>query len=231
MRRALRLWRLLHAVDQGGATVIPDTPVGRLIWETSQKSFTKSFFVAIFSASWDQVFLPSWPSLALGSEVILAFLLVPFAYAIGLALQMAGEFLGIHSASPYPRYMLFIPTGGRWRRANLGFEVRLAAIRTAPAERWGESANRQRERYVVLKELSGNFASATFLFSISTYITGQILAPAVAIGILAVLLYLSHVVHARRQARFEIDSLSAKQQISQDEANAMRDMLRLPRRG
>ena len=151
---------------------------------------------------------------------------VPFAYALGVALQIGGEYVGLHSASPYP-HRVFRRTTGRWHDANIHFRDRLTIVRAAAKEgNWSADQESQRERFVVLKELSGNYSTALFvLLAVNLVGSDRNVPLAVFAGVLASLLWLSHRLHALRQAQFEINSLEKIGEISKDIANSMRNTL------
>jgi hypothetical protein len=65
---------------------------------------------------------------------------LPALYIAGLALQISGERLGLHSASPKPRFLLFFSTTGNWAKANEDHDRRLVLTRNAPPDKWGDGA-------------------------------------------------------------------------------------------
>ena len=150
-------------------------------------------------------------------------------WSLGVALQILAEFIGLHSASPRPRWVLFYPTWGAWQKANSDLDERTALIGSAT---WTESARQQRERFVYLKEASGNFAAASLvaaalaLYSGAGLLSGNVLV----LLVIATSLFLSHLVHAVRQARFEIKTLTKAGTLSDAEANAMLDCVKGLRR-
>jgi hypothetical protein len=134
---------------------------------------------------------------------------IPIIYIIGLSLQILAELVGIHSASPKPRYIFLKSSTGNWKKANDDFDLRLTKIRKATSIEWGDGAKEQRERFVYLKEGSGNFAMASIIVIISLLFKKpieQMCDIFILIG-LSLVLYASHVIHAKRQARFEIRTL------------------------
>jgi len=136
---------------------------------------------------------------------------LPILFLIGLALQIIGELLGLHSASPRPRYYLcFFNTRGRWCDVNLDFDRRLSMFRNAPSGSLSPDAQAQRERFVYLKEGSGNMALAFFVALTCLRTTG---VPWKDVGLLllallSLALFASHFMHAKRQAVFEIRTLN-----------------------
>lgn len=123
--------------------------------------------------------------------------LLPAMWSLGVALQILAEFIGLHSASPRPRWVLFYPTWGSWQKVNSDLDERIALIGSAT---WTESARQQRERFVYLKEASGNFGAASLvaaalaLHSGAGLLSGKFLV----LLVIATGLFLSHLVHAVR---------------------------------
>lgn len=149
---------------------------------------------------------------------------IPTLYIAGLSLQILGEQLGLHSASPKPRYfLLFFSTTGNWAKANEDHDKRLVLTRNAPPYKWGDGAKQQLERFIYLKEGSGNFALALLVVLLSLFFDPTDLSTAIIIVLVIVILALfsSHVIHAKRQARFEILSLKQNELLKEDEANDM----------
>ncbi len=148
---------------------------------------------------------------------------LPFAYLIGLGVQILGELLGLHSATPAPRYILFIPTKFS---VNTEFDKRLALIGKAKECEWTVNAKEQRERFLVLKEASGNMSIALLFGSIIAWsgLWGANLSIfyKIACILVAGVLYLSHRIHAIRQANYETKVLREVGLLSEDEANNMR---------
>jgi hypothetical protein len=147
---------------------------------------------------------------------------LPILFLVGLAVQIASEFIGLHSASPRPRYVLFglgnliAHALGRdgWSLVNRDFDMRLAMLRNPPAGALSAEFYAQRERWVYLKEGSGNMATALFIAGVCLVgRTGiQFWCPIVLMTFgLSLVLYLSHWIHAHRQAIFEIRTLNRVQ--------------------
>ncbi len=140
-----------------------------------------------------------------------ALALIPVFYLVGVALQIIGEFLGLHSAAPYPKAILLVPTRKTWRQAYDDFSSRLSLIRRATSAQWPPAAQEQRERFVYLKEGCGNMALALLLLALARpawmapHAFGQ---QSFLLALGALFMWLSHVIHARRQATFEIKTLS-----------------------
>ena len=148
---------------------------------------------------------------------------LPFAYLIGLGVQILSELLGLHSASPAPRYILFIKTKFS---ANTELDKRMALIGKATDTQWTVNAKEQQERFVVLKEASGNMSMAVLIGLILAWsgLGGANIsvfhkvAGIVVVGVL----YLSHLIHAIRQANYETRVLKEVGLLSEEEASTMR---------
>jgi hypothetical protein len=159
---------------------------------------------------------------------------IPILFLAGLALQILGERLGVHSASPRPRYYLyFFSTRGRWREANQDFDRRVALFRNIPPPSSTADAQAQRERFVYLKEGSGNMGLA-ILVALICLLTGGLPwtdIRCVLLLVLSFVLFTSHCMHARRQALFEIHVLNGIQTtagiklLSDTDAQAMLDRI------
>ena len=143
---------------------------------------------------------------------------------VGLSLQILAELVGFHSASPRPRYVLFKLSTGNWYKANEDFDFRLTKIRKSSSEEWGDGAKEQRERFVYLKEGSGNFAVAILVVVVSLFIVQpkEHISEIIILLFLSLVMYASHIIHAKRQARFEIRTLFEAGIINENEANEMR---------
>jgi len=157
--------------------------------------------------------LKDWPWFSL-------VVLLPTLYVLGLGLQIAGELIGVHSASPRPRYFLYFRTKGKWRKTNDDFDKRLQLIKNLARDKWLPDASKQRERFVVLKEASGNMAIATIIVFVCL-LKSQLVWWAILSGIIAVVLYSSHILHAKRQAIFEVNTLKDIGSLTQQEADEM----------
>jgi hypothetical protein len=147
----------------------------------------------------DKVDVTSWPwpvwVLAAAASLITA-----------LAFQILAEWVGIHSASPRPRRVLFFPTWGNWKKINQDFRVRLSLITQATAQQWTPNAATQRERYVYLKEGSGNLGTAVLLVIPALALQDALICWAL-LAAFAIVLLATHFVHAKRQAEHELHSL------------------------
>ena len=148
---------------------------------------------------------------------------LPFAYLIGLGVQILSELLGMHSASPAPRYILFSPTKFS---ANTELDTRMALISKATDTEWTVNAKEQRERFVVLKEASGNMSMAVLIGLVLAWFglggTNISVFLKVAGIVVVCVLYLSHLIHANRQANYETNVLEKVGLLRNDEAANMR---------
>ena len=143
---------------------------------------------------------------------------VPVVYVIGLALQVLGELLGLHSATPRVMYFLgfpvtalpaFLPWVAKAQMTTRTFyrcQEQFALLNPEQRDNLSEGL----ERYVVLKEASGNFALAFFSFGGALLSSGNadgqpLLVP--ALGGLGLLLLYSHRLHAAREAVLRIRTL------------------------
>lgn len=175
-----------------------------------------------------------WKALASNSSIselanIPGFILwvvgVPLAYSLGLGLQILAEFIGIHSGSPAPRYILFFPTKFA---ANADIDERIALIGNADDSQWTDTNRSQWERYVVLKEAAGNMGSALLVFLIlfATGLLGSELVGGKVLwvfgGVFTACCFMSHWIHANRQANYEIRTLELKDLITKEKAEKMK---------
>jgi len=154
------------------------------------------------------------------------FIVLPLFYLIGVALQIIAELLGLHSASPRPRYVFFRPATGNWAKLNEDFDARLAIIKSAPTDKWIDGAKEQRERFVYLKEGSGNMAIALLIAAVILLVKIQGYLFLICFTI-SIILYKSHIMHAERQAKYEINTLFRSGLIEKDVADKMRDRLEI----
>lgn len=163
-------------------------------------------------------------SLPNGLQWLVVVASVALAFVMGVALQVVGELLGLHSASPRPSRLLLFKTGGSWQRANSAFEWRLSLIRNATADQWRSGSQMQRERFVVLKEASGNMGLALLVVvgCLLARDSMEHLAVLVSVAALAFFLVVSHYRHARRQENFEINVLEQSGLVSAGDAHKMR---------
>ncbi len=150
---------------------------------------------------------------------------LPIIYMVGVSLQILAELVGLHSASPKPRYVLFKLSTGDWCKANDDFDLRLTKIRNATSDKWGDGAKEQRERFVYLKEGSGNFAVASFIVILTLLFDKpkEHFSEIIILIFLSIAMYASHIIHAKRQARFEIRTLFEASLINEQEAEEIRN--------
>ncbi len=150
---------------------------------------------------------------------------VPLAFVTGVSLQIVGELLGLHSASPRPRYIGFRPSKGKWKEVNDDYDKRLILIRNASEDKWRAGSKAQRERFIVLKETCGNngLALLVVLGCLLARWSSDRLGATVVVAVLALLCLVSHFLHATRQARFEIGVLEQSNLLDKNYADAMRN--------
>jgi len=131
---------------------------------------------------------------------------LPLCYITGLGLQIAGEVFGVHSPSPRPAGIWYF----FWSDAKKAFcdhRERLSSMQKIP------DVKDQRERYVVLKEASGNFCLALFVVGFGVFYVNPPWSSRGAIPILvfvvvaAFIMWVAHRIYGARQAAFEIRSL------------------------
>lgn len=150
---------------------------------------------------------------------------LPILYMVGVSMQIIAELVGLHSASPKPRYFLFKLSTGDWCKANDDFDFRITKISNATSDKWGDGAKEQRERFVYLKEGSGNFAVASLIVVLTLLFDKpkEHYSEIIILIFLSIAMYASHIIHAKRQARFEIRTLFEADLISQKVADGMRN--------
>jgi len=116
----------------------------------------------------------------------------------GICVQTIGELSGLHSAHPRP-LIAFLQNEKGVKARNL-FRERQA--------RFGKEANdsqkEQRERYVYLKEGTGNFALALFISAFAVWGQWQLMILMVLISVLA---YFTHMMSRSRQGYYEMKVL------------------------
>ncbi|MBC8527387.1 MAG: hypothetical protein H8D22_11150 [Candidatus Cloacimonetes bacterium] len=176
---------------------------GAIIFLTAYTIIINSSDIIVFS-------FPKYLNLLVGVILFASFLI------LGLCVQMFGELLGLHSAHPRPLRILFFKTKLGKKSREL-FDDRNEKIEQ---EKISDYAKDRRERFVVLKEGSGNTAVALFIsflvfitkFSFKTNWRFYII-----ILILSILCYWAHVVHRTRQAYYEIKVLKLKGHKDYDE--------------
>ncbi|MBI3247157.1 MAG: hypothetical protein HYZ50_11700 [Deltaproteobacteria bacterium] len=162
-------------------------------------------------------------------------LVAPVAFACcflaGVGLQVAGELLGLLSASPKPHHVLFLPVGwlrrlppcAHWWQLNEDSAERLVRIRCAAPGDVGTEAMAHWEYLSALREGTGNLALA-LLVLVGRCVTAPEAAPAevvVALLFSAWLLWSTQALFAKRQARFEIALLARAGLLNVEETLAM----------
>jgi hypothetical protein len=167
-------------------------------------------------------------------QVVVYVIIVPVCYLFGLALQIFGESFGLHSPSPQPLKFLFVFRTRSWSEAYNQHRDRLTMINTMIDDKDKRAdVKSQRERFVYLKEGSGNLALA--LAGMATVIFVE--RPdalkdqsGIIIGFLcgiAAILEVSHYLHGARQAGFEIRALRDAGLLTETDCKNM--FLRIPR--
>jgi hypothetical protein len=166
---------------------------GAIIFITFYISFLKKY-IAI-----EEVFKHDIPVILYW---ITAFLLIGLFHVIGLSAQLAGEFLALHSPHPKP-YKLFsliaLPKG---KIARESYNERQQKLENYTLTR---DQKKQVERFVYLKEESGNCAIAFLISGIMLFHFTEI---GIALLIIGLICYYSHVVHRSRQVYKEIQVLN-----------------------
>jgi len=119
---------------------------------------------------------------------------------LGLGLQIIAEWLGFHSAHPRPLTICFFRSAKGERARDL-FRSRQADFQKTATEAQKE----QRERYVYLKEGSGNVAFGLLFLAAIYHSHWELL---VAILAVALILWYTHIVHRSRQAYYEMKVLN-----------------------
>ena len=152
-------------------------------------------------------------------------LVISICWTVGLALQVVGEIIGLHSASSRPMG-IFLIFGKKCKRRNL------AALRYQRCRKQliyqnlacNKDFKSNVERLVVLREASGNFALALLCASIFFLIDNRCL---ISLALLAggVLLLYSHYLHAAREAIFEIGTLLNGKLITERRARVMFELI------
>lgn len=160
---------------------------------------------------------------------ILWVIILPWSLLTGLALQILGELLGLHSSSPRPKRLLFFfrPCNKIWRKVNEDFKERFDKLKNASDIEWTKNSKEQRERFVYLKEGSGNLSlSLLFLFVYLISSGEKFFIIPFSLLIFSLFLYWSHLLHATRQARFEIGVLKNSKLLEEKEADEMLKRIR-----
>ncbi len=162
---------------------------------------------------------------------------IPTCMIAGLLLQVTGEFLCIHRAAGHP----WPPIAPLQRvvssfieNAKQSFDDQLRCLvllRKAQSEdRLLVGVSAQYERFVALKEGSGNFSLALIAATISLWYfpaPGWSEAAVFVLAAMAFALWYVHCVHAVRQATYMIATLQAAGDLDEAEAQLMKS--RLPR--
>jgi hypothetical protein len=156
---------------------------------------------------------------------LLAFIALGVFFLLGLGLQVVGELIGLLSASPKPHHVFLLPVGwlqrlpmcAHWWRVNEDATERLLRLQCALPGQVSAEALAYWEYLASLREGAGNLALALLVTAVS-FETG-------AIGVVALLLFFllwsSHKLFAKRQARFEISLLARAGLLSSEEARKM----------
>lgn len=157
--------------------------------------------------------------------VIFTFVALGVFFLFGLALQVVGELLGLLSASPKPHHVLLAPVGwlqrlpvfAHWWQVNEDSTERLTRLQCALPGQVSAEAMAYWEYLAALRESAGNLALALLVTAMS-FETGSI-------GVVALLLFFllwsSHKLFAKRQARFEITILARAGLLSGEETRRM----------
>jgi hypothetical protein len=157
--------------------------------------------------------------------VLFAFVALGVFFLLGLALQVVGELIGLLSASPKPHHVLLLPVGwlqrlpvcAHWWQVNEDSTERLTRLQCALPGQISTEALAYWEYLAALREGAGNLALALLVAAMS-FETGSI-------GMVALLLFFllwsSHKLFAKRQARFEITILARTGLLSREETTRM----------
>ena len=161
---------------------------------------------------------------------ILYIIAIPICYLFGLGLQISGEIIALHSPSPKPLSFFCVYRRKSWIKAFNEHRDRLAIINTKISEdNLRADIKAQRERFLYLKEGSGNLALALLFVSIimiikkpmSPIILENRLSLIIILIICSLLLEITHYLHGSRQASFEIRALRNANIISDNERDEM----------
>ncbi|MEW6410415.1 MAG: hypothetical protein AB1488_09955 [Nitrospirota bacterium] len=180
--------------------------------------------------------LPIVPDMKLEGpiQVVVYVIIIPVCYLLGLGLQIFGESFGLHSPSPQPLKFLLVLRLPSWAEAYNEHRNRLSMINTKIADKDVRAdVKSQRERFVYLKEGSGNLALAfaglatALLFKSPDALKNE---SGTVIGLLfglAAILEVSHYLHGARQSGFEIRALHEAGVLTDEQSKKM--FLRVPR--
>lgn len=171
---------------------------------------------------------------------------IPVSLLSGLTLQTVGELVGLHWGTTYPQRFLLLSPGGsilrrfcsrlgcqkflnNWKLALDDRRLRLAKFKGAPGEILGDDAKSQRERLVYLREGSGNLGLAVLVLTLSLAIEPPYnhsgLSTNLGLIVVGVLLLVTHALHTKRQATFEIGALKDANLLDPNEAKDMEGRL------
>lgn len=178
-------------------------------------------FYLLVPDAFNTLYMKSWPW-------IFWLLAIPLCLLAGLGLQIMGELLGVHAASPFPQWVVFVRIGGRWDRANRQFRTRQAIFLTTPDGKLPRAVQAQRERLVYLREGSGNLALA-----LAVWLGILMIKPIEGFGanvraslfiVIAVLLF-CHFLHGARQAIIETRALGRAGLITPEQEREMLEQI------
>jgi hypothetical protein len=127
-----------------------------------------------------------------------------------LAFQTLAELVGLHSASPRPRRILFFFACRNWKNIYQDFRVRLNMFRLATTKQEAPDAAIERERFVYFKEASGNLGIAVLILLPVLFPKISWIAFALLLAF-SILLLATHFIHSNRQAEYEIHFLWHKE--------------------
>lgn len=171
----------------------------------------------------------------LSAPKVVRWLIAPVGFACcflaGVGVQVAGELLGLLSASPKPHHMLLLPVGwlrrlpscAQWWQINEDSAERLVRIRCAAAEEVSTEALAHWEYLSALREGTGNLALALLVVVGSCATASEAVPTGIVVTLLcfAWLLWAAQSLFAKRQARFEITLLARAELLSVEETLAM----------
>lgn len=151
-------------------------------------------------------------------------------YLMGVALQVAGELLGLLSASPKPHHVLLVPVGWlkrwplfqQWWQINEDSADRLFRM-FCSSQQLDPKIVEQSVYLAALKEGAGNLALALFIGLIAIWTSSG--KPQLISSVLILLgtffLWSGQLLFAKRQARFEVAALAHAGILNRGEAEAM----------
>lgn len=152
-------------------------------------------------------------------------IIIPLSFLTGLTLQIAGETIGLHwwSPRPAPSNLLFkkwIPKN--WYQVHEDWNKRFILVRSASSKQWNSKCRDQYERFVYLREGSGNLFLSILVFYTITPYRFSTFQHLIFITLL-IMTFRTHIVHAYRQSYFEIRELEYNNLLSQEEAADMKN--------